>query len=459
MKRTIAFLLIASLGLAAGAGAVTVTTPDGDHEVFSRGELLDLAGLLQLAGADVAYAAAAGSYTAVRGSHTVQFTPGGTLAVIDGRLTPLPGPVRTMAGKVVGSLDVASALLLPLEMSLTGNVRQGLSLTPVGGGDRISVSLLREAAGPLLVVSGTSMRPVVRTDESGVVVLLYPSPVELAQPVAPRDEVRSVTARDRRVDIRLSPGIEVSSAYRLDNPPRFVLRLGTPEPQAGITESRRGPLVVLDPGHGGEDQGASGPGGELEKNITLAVARMTKAHLQTARITTRLTRDDDEGLSLQNRTAMANRLRADVFVSIHANASPARGARGAETYFMSVDASDPQAEQAALRENASASENTLGLILWDLAHVANLNASAALAGDIQQTLNELDGSRDRGVRQAPFVVLTGATMPAALVEVGFLSNPDDAARLARRDSQERIARALASAIVSFLRTPQQQPEP
>jgi len=183
------------------------------------------------------------------------------------------------------------------------------------------------------------------------------------------------------------------------------------------------------------------------------VARATAARLQAAGVTARLTREGDEAVSLTERTALANRLQASVFLSVHVNASPARGAHGAETYYMSVDASDPQAAQAAARENASAPPDTVQLILWDLAHVANLNNSARLARGVQERLNALQGIRDRGIRQAPFVVLTGATMPSALVEVGFLSNAQEAGRLLARDTQEEIATALSEAITEYLRSP------
>jgi len=182
------------------------------------------------------------------------------------------------------------------------------------------------------------------------------------------------------------------------------------------------------------------------------VARATAARLQAAGVTARLTREGDEAVSLTDRTALANRLQAAVFLSIHVNASPARGAHGAETYYMSVDASDPQAAQAAARENASAAPDTVQLILWDLAHVANLNSSARLARGVQERLDALQGIRNRGIRQAPFVVLTGATMPSALVEVGFLSNPQEASRLLAPDTQEQVAAAVAEAILEYLRS-------
>lgn len=433
------------------AAAVTVTTPQGPSEVFARGDLLDVLALLRLAGAEVQFAPAAGSYNAAGAGHEVQFTPGGSLAVIDGRLTPLPGPLRVVDGHVVGSLPTAAALLGAFGWTARGTAAAP-ELARVGGTEQVELSVVRAPTGTTLVLRGTKQRPRV-TVVPGSVMLQFAAPVALARPVAPEGELLAGELHDDTLTLRLASGIEVASSYPLDDPPRFVLRLAKAEPVAPVVAQRVGPLVVLDPGHGGEDQGARGPGGESEKEITLAVARATAARLQAAGVTARLTREGDEAVSLTERTALANRLQASVFLSIHVNASPARGAHGAETYYMSVDASDPQAAQAAARENASAPPDTVQLILWDLAHVANLNNSARLARGVQERLNALQGIRDRGIRQAPFVVLTGATMPSALVEVGFLSNAQEAGRLLARDTQEEIATALSEAIGEYLRSP------
>lgn len=448
----VAFLLLPLV-----AAAVTVTTPQGPAEVFARGDLLDVVALLRLAGADVQYAAAAGSYSASAKDHEVQFTPGGSLAVVDGRLTPLPGPLRLVEGHVVGGLPSASALLGPFGWATRGTA-SAPELVKVGGAEQIEISVARAAGVTTLVVRGTKQRPRV-TAAPGSVALQFITPVELARPVVAEGELQGAEVRGTVLTLRLTAGTDVAASYPLDDPPRYVLRLGSAAAVAPVATPRLGTLVVLDPGHGGEDQGAKGPGGELEKDITVAVARATAARLQAAGVTARLTREGDDTVPLTDRTALANRLQATVFLSIHANASPARGARGAETYYMSADASDPQAAQAAARENASAPADTLQLILWDLAHVANLNNSARLARTVQERLNALQGIRDRGIRQAPFVVLTGATMPAALVEVGFLSNSREAARLLARELQEEIATALAEAIVEYLRTPTAAPAP
>ena len=174
----------------------------------------------------------------------------------------------------------------------------------------------------------------------------------------------------------------------------------------------------------------------------------------------RLTRNRDEGRALTDRVALANRLEAALFVSLHANSSTAPSVRGAETYYMSLSdkASDAAAQNTAAVENAVSDEeekpsaSSLDLILWDMAQSEVLNESAALALDIQIRLNALLGIKDRGVKQAPFVVLTGATMPAALVEIGFLSNAEEAAQLKTPAHQGELARAIALGIRDFLRS-------
>lgn len=455
MAAFLAFLLTAP------AVAVTVVTPTRTAEVFSRAELIDLLEILRLAEAEVEFASAAGSFTARRGPHEVQFTPGGSLAVVDGRLQPLPGPIRSLEGRAVGNLAVASALLTALGWALQGDLGSGLLLVPAGDAALVTLAVVREGAATVVVASSPLQLPRPRPVPGGLA-LFYPTAVRLATPVAPEGGLGGVAVEGNTLTIQLVPGWEVAASYPLDDPPRFVVRLASTLPVGTAAVQRSGPLVVIDPGHGGEDQGAQGAGGVLEKTVALAVARLTAERLRAAGIEVRLTRDSDETVPLRDRTALANRLRADAFVSIHANASPARGARGAETYYMSADASDPQAAATAERENAPAETTTLGLILWDLAHVANLNASARLAREIQERLNVVHGIANRGVKQAPFVVLTGATMPAALVEIGFLSHPEEGQLVSQPETQGRIADALAAGIVAFLRsapppTPADQP--
>jgi N-acetylmuramoyl-L-alanine amidase len=215
--------------------------------------------------------------------------------------------------------------------------------------------------------------------------------------------------------------------------------------------------VVIDPGHGGDDTGARGPTGLLEKDITLDVARRLKARvLADMGAQVILTRDSDKAVGLDERTAIANHSHADLFVSIHANASRRTDARGAETYFLSYQATDDDSRAVAAIEN-----NTLGLeegmqgnsslemILWDLAQSAFLKESSALADMVQEKLNDTLGINNRGIKQAPFRVLMGATMPAVLIEVAFISNPDEEARLRDAAFKDRLAAAIEDSIRRF----------
>lgn len=450
MRRVLICCLLLSLP-AGHALAVPVTTPEGTVEVATRGDLIDVVAVLRLTGAEVLFAPAAGSFSAMLGDLEVQFTPGGSLAVAGGRLLNLPGPIRQIGDGVFASLATVAALAEPLGWSLTGTPA-ALVLGRVSARERLSIGVVRAEGSVMLVVSGTSRRPRV-SSSSHAVTLQFTVPIELATALPAAEELQGAELSEDAITLRLAPDQELASTYPLDDPPRFIIRLQKAQPVLPVLQTPEGQVVVLDPGHGGEDLGAQGPGGLAEKDIVLAVARVAAGRLQGMGITARLTRDRDEHMGLEARTAVANRLQAAAFVSIHLNASPARSARGAETYYMSADPSDAQAAQAAARENAGASGDTLQLILWDLAYVANLNTSARLARTIQERLNALQGIRDRGVRQAPFVVLTGATMPAVLVELGFISNPEEATRLQSPKVQEELAGVLAEAIADFVRTP------
>lgn len=214
--------------------------------------------------------------------------------------------------------------------------------------------------------------------------------------------------------------------------------------------------VVIDPGHGGAEEGAKAPSGLMEKEMTLDIARRLAALLRADNFDVTLTRDGDEDLSLDARAAVADNKHADIFISLHANASRSPSARGAETYFLASEATDDAARTTAALENdavgmgkSAPAEGELPLILWDLAQVEYLKESAHLGGVIQARLNEALGLKDRGVKQAPFRVLVGATCPAVLVELGFVTNADEEKLLASPDHRRRLAEALAAAVKQF----------
>ncbi|MFQ5718646.1 MAG: N-acetylmuramoyl-L-alanine amidase [Acidobacteriota bacterium] len=223
-----------------------------------------------------------------------------------------------------------------------------------------------------------------------------------------------------------------------------------------VIERQAGPgrvhTVVLDPGHGGEENGAEGPTGLLEKDVVLQVARRLRIHLERRGYDVYLTRDRDVNLSLDERAAVANNRQADLFVSIHANASPGRRARGAETYYLSLDRaarSEHVAEPETAYLSGSGRDDPLKMILWDMAQSSWLAESQRLAEIVQAEFNRVLDIPDRGVKQAPFRVLVGATMPAVLVEVGFISNAEEEERLRDAAFLDRLVGALARSIDSY----------
>ena len=260
---------------------------------------------------------------------------------------------------------------------------------------------------------------------------------------------------------RLEPD---GSRYRLIlefyRQPAGVQSTQTETPELPQLPDDRGGIrtIVLDPGHGGEETGAIGKNGTVESELTLRVARLLKNRLEQrvlGRGNVILTRDSDVDVPHETRVAIANQRKADLFISLHFNSYHGSQARGAETYFLSREASDQVAEEALAAEHASLTDDErqeladLQLILWDLAQSFHLAESQRFASLVQEELNETLGIRNRGVRQAPFRVLMGATMPAVLVELGFLSNTAEEEKLQSSAYLGELVDALVRAITRF----------
>jgi N-acetylmuramoyl-L-alanine amidase len=225
-------------------------------------------------------------------------------------------------------------------------------------------------------------------------------------------------------------------------------------PKAPVTTTMR--RIVVDAGHGGKDPGAVGPNGLLEKDVTLKLAKeLAIALTEHIGCEVVLTRSGDVYLPLEERTAIANKVGADLFISLHANANKSREAYGIETYYLNFSKNDKAAAVAA-RENGTSLKQVsdLELILFDLMANSKINESSRLATEIQESLvqrisKKYSDVRDLGVRQGPFYVLLGATMPSVLVETAFISHPREEKRLASTAYQKSAAEAIAMAIKTY----------
>lgn len=214
--------------------------------------------------------------------------------------------------------------------------------------------------------------------------------------------------------------------------------------------------IVIDAGHGGHDTGTIGPNGLREKDLVLDVAKRLGRLLET-RLGAEViyTRQDDTFIPLETRTAIANRERADLFISIHANSSRDDDARGVETYYLNFTSS-PEALEVAARENAVSEKSIYELqdLVKKIALKEKIEESREFASDVQQSLYgglalRSAGVRNRGVKKAPFIVLIGANMPSILAEISFVSNPTDERRLETAEHRQRIAESLYRGVAKY----------
>jgi N-acetylmuramoyl-L-alanine amidase len=482
-RRTLgAALLFFTLPAIAPAEPVTVLTPSGRREVptVTRGaaELVAIEDVAVGFGMTVKGGPQGVAATLVVGPHEVGLYDGKSLASVDGDLRLLSAPVRHESSRWLVPIDGVPRLLEPL-IGEPVEWRAAARVLVVGrvAVPRITVKTYESGDRARVVFESSEPLPFhVEEGEDGVRVTVARDLVDVDLPGAgPRgailDSVLFVGGRGNAFVVRTGPRFEKVRTSEQESPPRLVLDLeGRPAPAGGLPRARTTPrpaapsappairTVVIDPGHGGVNVGALGPSGTLEKDVALAIARRLRTELTNALgVQVFLTRDKDEDVDLDERTAIANNYKADLFVSIHANASRARGARGSEVYFLSYQASDDEARRMAQLEGAAEPfgvadpGSDLAVILWDMAQAEHLEESSALATRIQDELAAVTGAEGRGVKQAPFRVLVGATMPAVLVEVAFISNPEEEKELASDPYQAKIAAALMRGIARYRR--------
>jgi N-acetylmuramoyl-L-alanine amidase len=309
-------------------------------------------------------------------------------------------------------------------------------------------------------------------------------PLAPCRPGGPLAQLRAVQT-DRGVRLLLDvPQLARARAFPMPDPFRVVVDLeaaiatptrvpATPTPvpsalarrraaqPAPVPTGQRRMKIVIDPGHGGKDPGARGVGGIEEKDIVLAIAHRLREQLEALpAFEVALTRDTDVFLSLEERTARANAERADLFLSIHANASPNASSAGIETYYLN-NTNDRATLRLAAMENGVASaagtrrrDRDTAVLLSTLIQNYKVAESSAFAEHVQQGVvaaaaARWDGVRDLGVKQGPFYVLVGAGMPCVLVEVSFVTHPEEGRRLAQPAYQEALAAGLLRGIRAF----------
>jgi N-acetylmuramoyl-L-alanine amidase len=352
----------------------------------------------------------------------------------------------------------------------------GLALAGAVPAAAATLTALRTEVGPgearlTLALSAPVRAAVATVEEEGEVVRVY---VDLppgtrvgpgvARPVAPPEGVltgvRVGLGEGGALRIVLDThGARAARETRRRGGREIVVTVSA-QPGAGEAVAHR-PKIVLDPGHGGHDPGARGYG--VEKDVTLAIAQRLAALLRErlgAEVV--LTRRDDATLALADRTARANAEKADLFLSIHANADPHRRQHGVETYVLDNTTDHATARLAAMENGlgtdllpARAGARDLRYILSDLVQVGKMDESVALARAVQRALvrrlrTRYPGVADLGVKRGPFYVLVGAYMPCVLVETAFLTHPVEGRRLTQPAYQEAVAEGLYAGVRDFL---------
>lgn len=478
----ILFLLLFTLPQAQGippATPLTLIAREGRRPVpttlLSGQELIALDDVAALFQVTVREDALAGAITVSHRGRTIVISADQPMASVDGRIVSLPSPAVRSGRRWLVPVEFLPRALGPIYDQRI-ELRRASRLLIVGDARVPRVTARIDAIGPptRATVEVSPAAPVsVSTDDSRVILRVDGDALDLALPASGGGLIEQIRGADANtVTIALAPSAGTPRAMpsTSDNTTRIALEIPSelaaaepaPAPVRPAAPAEPPPLpppraafqtVVIDPGHGGDDAGVRATGGLDEKELTLDVARRLRGLLE-ARLGLRvlLTRDDDRTLGLDERAAVANNNKADLFVSLHANAALVPSMAGAEVLYLRVDRQDEDGgdgtEPAALPV-LGGGFRTVDLVRWDLAQIRHLERSAAFAGMLEEELRRRVPVSPRAVQQAPMRVLAAANMPAALVEMAYLTNPDQARRAASEEFREAVAQAVFEAIVRF----------
>ena len=467
-------------------GSLTVLASDGRRAIpivtVNEQELVgldDLAAVFQLAVQDES-----GAITITYKGRTIIITPDQALASVAGRLVSLPAPpVRSGRRWLVPVEFINSALALiydvrldlrkPAHLLIVGNMRVprlSARYEPFGSAGRLTIDATPRAAGTV-VQDGS--RLTIRFDAD-----MIDAPDPLIAPQAAPSLVQSARVLDP-VTVLVELGSAVagvrSSSEQTDASSRLVIDLVAAPPTdaanaaadaaAGADPPPSLPpafsppasairTIAIDAGHGGDDEGAVGPGGTTEKDITRAVAERLKASIESRLgIRVLLTREGDRNVPMDGRTSLANNNKADMFISLHANASLRASAAGAIIYSASFARDAEEQARAVLAPERlptfGGGLRDIELVPWDLAQSRHLDQSIAFATILEQELHERIPMAAQAVDQAPLRILQSANMPAVLIEMGFITNAAQEEAMAGGEFQSAFVQGLYNSIVRF----------
>jgi N-acetylmuramoyl-L-alanine amidase len=461
-------------------------------------ELVALDDLDPLFGVSVREDALAGAVTVSYRGRTIVASASRPMVSADGRVVTLSSPVVRSGRRWLVPIDFLSTALATIydrrielrrasRLVVLGDVRLprvSAVIASAGPPTRAEVEI---APGAPVVVAAEPGRLVVRIDADGLDLATLPAGAGLIERIRPGDQPNTVSvlltdaAGPGRATVTTANNvtrvlIEVPTAAesrapspesRVPSPdPRIPIpdprtpspdpRIPSPEPRIPNPGSRAWQTIAIDPGHGGDDVGVRGARGVEEKQLTLDVARRLRAMVE-ARLGLRviLTREDDRALSLDERAAVANNGKANLLISLHVNGSRGPASSGAEVFHLQLDRESAEVVRAAASEGVvlpslGGGQRRLDLIPWDLAQARYLDDSARLAEVLQEELQRQQvPMSEQPLRQAPLRLLAAANMPAALVEVAYLTNPQQEARLNTDEFKAAIAQAIFSGIVRF----------
>lgn len=463
---------------------LTLVTREGRRAVptvlLSGQELIALDDVAALFQVTVAEDAPTGGVTVTYRGRTIVLSANQSIVSVNGRVVTLPAPITRSGRRIMVHVEFLSRALGPI-YDRRIDLRRPSRLLIVGDVVVPRVVARIDAVGPparATIEVTPSAAATVSADGGRVIVRIEADALDLALPASAGGLIEQIRAGDQpnTVAVVLSgtAGMPRTATATADGVTRVTIEVPGGAPATGDTSTAVPPatpapptdslplaartrfeLVVLDPGHGGGDVGVRTADGLMEKELTLDVARRTRQRLET-RLGVRaiLTRDDDRSPTLDERAAFANNSKADLFLSLHANGALAGGVSGAEVYFLRLDQEgedvrrDATADAIALPVLGGA-RRLVEVVPWNLAQAAHIDSSATLATMLGEELQRKVAMSPRAVQQAGMRVLTGVNMPAALVEMAYLTNSTQATAVRGDEFRDAVADALYEAIARF----------